>query len=117
MPHFKDAEGVRWSVRRRWMPLIDHLDDMVSWGSGWFGVLMFVIALPFVLAWPFWLLGKFVGVPWKVVVRRDGDDFAEEKIKGWRASGERVDEIVHGLKVSGEVPPPGQPPQDLRPYA
>jgi hypothetical protein len=52
-----------------------------------------------------------------VVVRRDGDDFAEEKIKGWRASGERIDEIVHGLQVSGAVPPPGQPPQDLRPYA
>ncbi|UXA20141.1 hypothetical protein [Mycobacterium sp. SMC-4] len=115
MPQFKDADGVRWSVRRRWMPLLTYL-DMASWGINWFGVLMFLIALPFLLAWPFWLLAKLVGVPWKIVVRSDGEDVAVEKVKGWRASGRRIDEIVHGIRVSGRVPAPGEQLQDMRPF-
>ncbi|MGE2728020.1 hypothetical protein ACQI4F_00950 [Mycolicibacterium vaccae] len=115
MPKFKDADGVRWSVRRHWAPLLEYL-DMTSWGSGWFGVLMFVIALPLILAWPFWLLAKFCGVPWKVVVKRGGEEIVEEKVAGWRASGLRIDEIVHGIQVNGKVPAPGEVPEDLRPY-
>lgn len=115
MPELKDADGVRWRVRRRWMPLLDYL-DMLNWGTNWFGVLMFVVALPFLLAWPFWALGKLCGVPWQVVVTRDGDEVATEKVKGWRASGRRIEEIAHGIRVAGVVPAPGSPPQDLRPY-
>ncbi|WP_245234149.1 hypothetical protein [Mycobacterium sp. PS03-16] len=115
MPDVKDPDGVRWRVHRRWMPLLDYL-DMASWGTNWFGVVMFVLALPFLVAWPFWALGKLVGVPWKVVVTRDGDEVAEEKIKGWRDSGRRIAEIAHGIEVSGEIPAPGSSPQDLRPY-
>lgn len=116
MPKFKDADGVRWSVRRHWMPLLTYL-DMASWGSSWFGVLMFVIALPFLVAWPFWLLAKLFGVPWKVVAKRDGEEVAVEKVAGWRASGRRIDEISHGIRVGGRVPEPGEQIQDLRPYA
>jgi hypothetical protein len=116
MPELNDSHGVRWRVRRRWMPLLDRLDDL-NWGSDWFGVLMFALALPFVLAWPFWALGKLCGVPWKVVVTRDGDDVATEKIKGWRASRRRIAEIVEGIRVAGEVPASGSAPQDLRPYS
>ncbi len=115
MAEVKDPDGVRWSVHRRWMPLLDYL-DMTTWGNSLFGALMFVVALPFLFAWPFWLLGKVCGVPWKIVVRRADEDVAEEKIKGWRASGRRIEEIVAGVEVAGEVPAPGVPPQDLRPY-
>ncbi|KUI24560.1 hypothetical protein AU195_01930 [Mycobacterium sp. IS-1496] len=115
VPELKDANGARWRVRRRWMPLLDRL-DMLNWGNDWFGLLLFVIALPLVLAWPFWALGKLCGVPWKVVVTREGEDVAEERIKGWRASGRRIAEIVDGIRVAGVVPAPGAPPQDLRPY-
>lgn len=47
MPELRDAEDVTWSVRRRWWPL-----DMASSGSSASGVVMFVIALPVLLAWP-----------------------------------------------------------------
>lgn len=89
---------------------------MAVTGSGWFGAVMFLIALPFLLAWPFWLLAKLVGVPWKVVVRRAGEDVAVEKIAGWRASGRRIAEITDGIRISGRVPEPGEQLQDLRPY-
>lgn len=115
MPHIKGADGVRWSVRRHWMPLLHYL-DMASWGNSTFGAVMFVLALPFILAWPFWLLAKFCGVPWKVVVKRDDDEVAVEKITGWRASGRRIDEIVRGVQICGRVIDPGEQVQDLRPY-
>ncbi|MGE2836812.1 hypothetical protein [Mycobacterium sp. SMC-4] len=115
MPHFKDADGVRWSVRRHWMPLLNYL-DMASWGTSWFGVLMFVIALPFLVAWPFWLLAKLFGVPWKVVIKRADEEIAVEKVAGWRASGRRIEEITHGVRVCGRVPAPGEQVQELRPY-
>ncbi|WP_242638706.1 hypothetical protein [Mycolicibacterium sp. S2-37] len=115
MPQFKDAQGVRWSVRRRWMPLLDYL-NMASWGLNWFGVVMFVIALPFLIVWPFWFLAKFCGVPWKIVVTRDGEDVTVEKVKGWQASRRRVEEIARGIRAFGEVPAAGLDP-DLRPYS
>ena len=93
MPEFRDADRVKWRVRRLWWPLLGPM-DMASWGSSTFGVVMFVIALPMILAWPFWLLLKFCGVPWKVVTERDGDEVAREKVRGWRASGKRIDELV-----------------------
>jgi hypothetical protein len=116
VPKLRDADGVRWSVRRDWMPLLDLL-NMASWGTNWFGMLNFVIALPFILAWPFWLLAKFLGVPWRVVVKRDGEEVTVEKVAGWRASARRIDEIAHGLRVVGRVPEPGEVLPDLRPHA
>ena len=58
-----------WRVRRAQWPLLDAL-DMASWGSSTFGVVMFLLALPLLAAWPIWLLAKLCGVPWKVVLDR-----------------------------------------------
>ncbi|OBF21940.1 hypothetical protein [Mycobacterium sp. ACS4331] len=115
MPKVTDADGVRWSVRRQWMPLLEHL-NMASLGTDWFGMLNFVVALPFILAWPFWLLAKLFGVPWRVLVKRDGEEVTVEKVAGWRASGRRIEEIAHGIRVVGRVPEPGEQLPDLRPY-
>ena len=73
---------------------------MASSGTSTFGVIMFLIALPVLLAWPFWLLAKLCGVPWKVVTERDGDEVGREKVSGWRASGRRIDEIVLEIKAA-----------------
>lgn len=75
---------------------------MASWGTSTFGVVMFVLALPVLLAWPFWLLAKLCGVPWKVVTERDGEEVGREKVSGWRASGRRIDEIVLEMKAAQE---------------
>jgi len=71
---------------------------MASSGTSVFGVVMFLLALPMLLCWPFWFVAKFCGAPWKVVTERDGEEVAREKVTGWRASGRRVNEIVAGLR-------------------
>jgi hypothetical protein len=99
MPEFRDADGVKWRVRRAQWPLLGAM-DMASWGSSTFGIVMFLLALPVLLAWPLWLLAKLCGMPWKVVTERDGEEVGREKVKGWRASGRRIDEIVAEKKVA-----------------
>jgi hypothetical protein len=97
VPEFRDADNVLYRVRRAWWPLLGPL-DMASSGLSPFGVVMFVLALPVLLAWPVWFVLKLCGVPWKVVTERDGDEVAVEKVKGWRASGRRIDELVAELR-------------------
>lgn len=99
VPEFRDSDGVTWRVRRAQWPLLDAL-DMASYGSSTFGVVLFLLALPLLAAWPIWLLAKLCGVPWKVVTERDGDEVAREKVKGWRASGRRIQEIVAEKKAA-----------------
>jgi hypothetical protein len=57
-------------------------------------VLIFLVVLPFMLAWPFWLASKWLGARWSVVIERDGTKVGEEKVRGWRRSGERIQEIA-----------------------
>jgi hypothetical protein len=84
-----DPEGVRWTVRRRWW-------SAIPWETGFDSVdaLIFVIMLPFMALWPFWLLAKWLGVSWTIVVHRDGERVAREKVRGWRASGRRIAELA-----------------------
>ncbi|GFM18336.1 MULTISPECIES: hypothetical protein [Mycobacteriaceae] len=98
-PEFRDSDGVTWRVRRAQWPLLGAI-DMASHGSSTFGVVLFLLALPLLAAWPIWLLAKLCGVPWKVVTERDGDEVAREKVKGWRASGRRIQEIVAEKKAT-----------------
>ena len=101
MPEFRDADNVKWRVRRLWWPLLGPM-DMASSGTSVFGLVMFVLALPMLLSWPFWFAAKFCGAPWKVVTERDGDEIAREKVTGWRASGLRVQEIVAEIRGTGD---------------
>jgi hypothetical protein len=102
VPEFRDAEDVKWSVRRRWWPLLGPL-DMASSGSSGLGVVLFVIALPVLLVWPIWFAAKLCGAPWKVVTERDGQEVSLEKVRGWRASGRRIDELVTELRGGGHT--------------
>lgn len=108
MPEFRDADKVKWSVRRRWWPLLGPL-DMASSGTSTFGVVMFLLALPALLTWPLWFIAKLCGVPWKVVTERDGDEVSTEKVKGWRASGQRIEEIVAEIRSKGDNDGDAQP--------
>lgn len=108
MPEFRDADGVKWRIHRRWWSLWSLLDTVSISGNGTFGAFVFVLALPVLALWPFWLLAKFCGAPWKVVTERDGEEFGVEKVRGWRASGRRIKEIAAGLRELGDEqqPPP-----------
>lgn len=88
-----DPDGVRWSVRRWWWKTI-------PWETGFatLDFLIFLIVLPFMLMWPFWLLAKWCGVPWTIIVTRDGTEVSREKVTGWARSRARVEEIAQTMR-------------------
>ena len=57
------------------------------------GMIMFLL-LPFVLLWPFWLLTKFLGGRWVIVVQRNNHEVERELVRGWRRSGGRMAELM-----------------------
>lgn len=102
MTRFKDAVGVRCSVRRVWWPF-----GTIAFDPGDSGVFFWIglmFTLPALIIWPFWLAARFFGAPWTIVVRRKGDDPREEKVRGWAASRARIAEIVAELQRPLEEP-------------
>jgi hypothetical protein len=89
-----DPEGVAWTVRRWWF-------TAVPWQSGieFLDAIIFLIVLPFMLAWPFWLATIWLGARWSIVIERDGTKVAEERVRGWRRSGERIQQIARAVEV------------------
>ena len=60
-----------------------------------------VIVLLVLLAWPFWFVAKFLGVPWTIVIERTGREVGTERVRGWRASERRMDEIRQSILGAG----------------
>lgn len=83
-----DPNGTPWSVRRRWWPFPGDALDLTF---GWFEV---IVGAFFAVLWPFWLAGKFLGVPWVIVVERDGQQVGRESVRGWRRSATRITELA-----------------------
>jgi hypothetical protein len=107
MERFRDAEDVRWSVRRVWWPFGEIV--YASTESGilfWIGMLF---TAPVVIAWPFWLLARFLGAAWTIKVRRKGKVVRSEQVKGFGASGRRMGEIADELRAQA-LPDTGEPP-------
>jgi hypothetical protein len=98
----RDPNGVRWSVSRKWwgagtllLPAYTGLDALDA--------IIFFVTLPVLVMWPFWLAGKWLGVPWTIVVKYGGKEVAHEKVRGWRASGKRIDEIARHAAVGAKT--------------
>lgn len=87
-----DPHGRAWSVRRDWWPFPGDLVDFT-------GLFEIVIGLVFVVLWPFWLMTKFLGARWVVVVEREGHEVQRELVRGGRRAKARVNEI--GLQIAG----------------
>ncbi|MGJ6124825.1 hypothetical protein QN239_19840 [Mycolicibacterium sp. Y3] len=86
-----DPNGAQWSVHRRWWPFPD-MSDVLD--LDWF---TWLLAAPFVLLWPFWLLSKGLGARWRIVIERSGHEVETELVRGWRRSGARIDERAREL--------------------
>lgn len=99
MPAGRDAADRKWTVRRVWWPFGTWLLDLPDWG-GLF-VIGMVLTAPLVVIWPFWLLAHLLGVPWTLIVRRQGDEVRREKVVGWSASGERMNAILEEVRSQG----------------
>jgi hypothetical protein len=76
-------------------------------GDSFYGLVQLVIALPFLLVWPFWVLTRLFGAPWTVVVAGANAPRHEAKVRGWAASGRRIAEIAESLRGGGGVSLPG----------
>lgn len=89
-----DPDGVTWRIRRWWW-------DTVPWQTGFdtLDAIFFLIMLPFMLLWPFWLAAKWLGVAWAVKIERDGREVGSERVRGWRASGARIAELAEQAKA------------------
>lgn len=105
-------DGVKWTVRRWWWKTI-------PWETGFatLDMIILLIVLPFMAAWPLWLLAKWCGVPWTVLVERDGTEVTRERVRGWRNSGQRIAELA-GMAEAGTAGQPRtaeQPGDDVQP--
>jgi len=106
MRRCRDAEGVRWSVRRAWWPFGEGL-----WSSDDSGFFFWIAALYtvfVVIGWPIWLVAKLLDLsPWTINIRRKGKIVRSEKVKGLSASRRRMDELLDELQTP--PPPEGEP--------
>ena len=121
MPRVRDSQGVRWSVRRRWLPWRPRRKMPDGWDLGGasfdgddvvsmvINIVMLVVIIPtlvlallvavefllLLLLLPLWVLARSLfGAPWIIVVRRDGRILGEEAVRGWTASGRRIAQIA-----------------------
>jgi hypothetical protein len=74
-------------VHRDWWPFPGDLLDFTD-------LFEIAIGLLFVVMWPFWLLTKFLGARWVVVVERDGHEVGRELVRGGNKAKARVNEIA-----------------------
>ena len=72
---------------RDWWPFPGDLLDFTD-------LFEIVIGLVFVVLWPFWLLTKFLGARWVVVVERDGHEVGRELVRGGRKAKVRANQIA-----------------------
>ena len=93
-----DPTGAQWTVRRWWFKTIPYQS-----GIEFLDFVIFLIVLPFMVLWPFWLLSKWLGARWSIVIERDGTKLGEEKVRGWRKSGERIQELAQQA-AAGSLP-------------
>jgi hypothetical protein len=93
-----DPRGARWTVYRRWGFRYWHATDARS-GSGSDEFDFVVDAVQIVVISPLWLLAKCCGVPWTIVIERNGAEVGQERVRGWRRSGRRIREIVESARA------------------
>jgi hypothetical protein len=85
-----DPHGRAWSVHRDWWPFPGDLLDFTD-------LFEIAIGLAFVVLWPFWLLTKFLGARWVIVIERDGHEVGRELVRGWGKAKGRVNQIAYEI--------------------
>jgi hypothetical protein len=100
-----DSRGVQWSVRRR---RTFDLTDLPAGGMDESAGLLIIVLIAG--WWPFWFIAHWLGLRWRILIERDGEEVHEEWVRGWRKSGQRIREIIESapagtLDQSLNVPP------------
>ncbi len=99
-----DPGGVVWSVRRRRWYRLSYWMFTDSGDGGLGSLVTSVVVLG--LWWPFWFVTHWLGLPWRIVIKRDGKKVGEERVRGWLRSQRRIREILTSAAA-------GAPPQSL----
>jgi hypothetical protein len=90
MAEVTDPSGVSWSLRRRrWYDLTGFEGNSLDVG------LVFIVLIGG--WWPFWFIAHWLGLRWRIVIERDGEEVGEEWVRGWRKSGRRIQEISESV--------------------
>lgn len=60
--------------------------------------------------WPVWFIAHWLGLRWRIVIKRDGEEVDEQRVRGWRKSRRRIQQITESatagtLQQSLTVPP------------
>lgn len=74
-------------MHRDWWPFPGDLFDFTD-------LFEIAIGLVFVVLWPFWLLTKFLGARWVIVIERDGHEVGRELVRGSAKAKRRVEQIA-----------------------
>ncbi|OBI51483.1 hypothetical protein [Mycobacterium sp. E787] len=92
MTQVTDPRGAVWSVRRRrWY----RLSAWMFTDSGGVSPATLVTSVVVIgLWWPFWFVAHWLGLPWRIVIKRDGHTVGEERVRGWGRSRRRIREIL-----------------------
>lgn len=100
MINVTDVRDVPWTVGRRWWYDFEMTPEFMNSDTGMGGGTLLGPAL-LAAAWPFWFIAHWFGLPWRIVVSEDGELVDQEKVRGWRASQHRMQEIVD--EISADV--------------
>ncbi|WP_212755298.1 hypothetical protein [Flexivirga aerilata] len=123
--------GRTYKVKRRWLPWrrtkggLDGMDSPPDLGDDPLSIILFVVlAVPLIivlvlffgellllmLLLPVFVLARAVhGEPWTIEVLDRDDVVYTERVKGWNASQERIDQIAKLIRAG--IAPPGVGPQ------
>jgi hypothetical protein len=108
MTKVRDPDGMRWSVYRRWVGWYWEVSVGNDWNSG--NLIDYDILinwLQIVVVWPFWFIARLLGAPWRIVIERNGIKVGEERVRGWRKSQRRIQEIAES-GAAGTLPGSGR---------
>jgi hypothetical protein len=98
MAEVTDPHGARWSVHRRWMCPHLHMGDLGGdgqWAPGVAVLVLWAIVLvQIIVVWPWWFVAHWFGVPWIIVIERNGYQEFEARGNGWRESQRAIREMV-----------------------
>ena len=100
MAEVTDADGVRWSVYRRWGYRYWNAMDGSSGEEAAGGLI--INLLQFVVISPIWLIAKGFGAPWTIVIERNGTEVREVKVRGWRNSERCIQELAESVADGDE---------------
>jgi hypothetical protein len=115
MADVTDANGVKWSVYRRWgFRYWNPLDDSDDVSGD-----LLIILVQWVVMAPIWFVAKWFGVAWVVVIERNGTVVREVNVRGWRRSERRIQEFARSAfegtldaQIAAELP--ASPPSDMK---